>query len=126
MNNPLVSIIIPFFNGSKFISKSIQSVLNQTLSDWEIILINDASTDNSPHIASNFCRHDESTTNLSLSSVLWTSYKRSLSWFLCPRITQQGIRRLFLPPFRPSRHPQWCVRPSGSADHLQNFHPRGR
>lgn len=58
MNNPLVSIIIPFFNSSKFISKTIQSISNQTLRNWEAIFINDASTDNSPIIVRDFCHHE--------------------------------------------------------------------
>lgn len=45
MQNPLVSIILPTYNGSKFIYKSIDSVLNQTYTNFELIIINDASTD---------------------------------------------------------------------------------
>lgn len=46
MNN-LVSIVIPCYNGSSFILKTIQSVLNQSHTNIEIILVNDGSTDNS-------------------------------------------------------------------------------
>ena len=41
------SIIIPVFNKQQFIYKTIQSVLNQTIADFEILIINDGSTDNS-------------------------------------------------------------------------------
>ena len=44
---PLFSIIIPLYNKENYICKTIQSVLNQTISDFELIIINDASTDNS-------------------------------------------------------------------------------
>jgi glycosyltransferase involved in cell wall biosynthesis len=45
MNNPLVSIILPTYNGnSKWISQAIDSVLNQTYTNRELIVINDAST----------------------------------------------------------------------------------
>ncbi len=42
---PLVSIIIPYYNSGKFISDAIESVLNQTYTNWEVILVNDGSTD---------------------------------------------------------------------------------
>ncbi|MBU2466759.1 MAG: glycosyltransferase [Bacteroidetes bacterium] len=46
-NLPLVSIITPVFNSSKFLNDSIQSVLNQSYSNWEHLLVDDCSTDNS-------------------------------------------------------------------------------
>ena len=44
---PLISIVIPLYNKQKHIKKTILSVLDQTFSDFEIIVINDGSTDNS-------------------------------------------------------------------------------
>lgn len=44
---PLISIVIPLYNKEKHIKKTIFSVLNQTFNDFEIIIINDGSTDNS-------------------------------------------------------------------------------
>ena len=44
---PKVSIIIPVYNAEKYIAETIRSVLNQSFTDWELILINDCSTDNS-------------------------------------------------------------------------------
>ncbi|GFZ42239.1 glycosyltransferase family 2 protein [Bacteroides nordii] len=54
MNNPLVTIGIPFFNGGVYLKYAILSVLNQTYWNWELILINDGSTDNSLDIIANF------------------------------------------------------------------------
>lgn len=42
----MFSIIIPVYNGEKFIEKAIESVFNQTMSDWELIIVNDGSSDN--------------------------------------------------------------------------------
>ncbi len=43
---PEISIIIPAYNAEKTIGETVDSVQNQTLSDWELIIINDGSTDN--------------------------------------------------------------------------------
>lgn len=45
VNKPTVSVIIPSYNREAFVSESIESVLKQTYTDWEIIIIDDASTD---------------------------------------------------------------------------------
>jgi glycosyltransferase involved in cell wall biosynthesis len=47
---PIVSVVIPVYNGEKYIEETIQSVLNQSLKDIEIWVINDASTDKSAQI----------------------------------------------------------------------------
>ncbi len=54
-----ISVIIPVFNAADYIEKCIQSVLDQTFSSWELILIDDGSTDNSFDIIRNFAESDE-------------------------------------------------------------------
>lgn len=49
-NNPKISIIIPVFNSEKYIEKAIESILIQSFKDFEIICIDDGSTDNSLEI----------------------------------------------------------------------------
>ena len=57
MKNPLVSIIMPIYNASLYIHEAIESVLNQTYSNYEFIIIDDGSTDQSNKIIENY--HDE-------------------------------------------------------------------
>ncbi len=54
LNYPLVSIIIPVFNSEKYISETIKSVLTQTYSQFELLIINDGSTDRTIEIVNNF------------------------------------------------------------------------
>lgn len=50
----IVSIIMPVYNGEKYLNKSIQSVIAQSFDNWELIIINDNSKDNSISIIENF------------------------------------------------------------------------
>lgn len=54
MRNPKVSIIVPIYNAEKFLDKCIQSIINQTYSNLEIILVNDGSTDKSLEICNKY------------------------------------------------------------------------
>ncbi|XDD51563.1 glycosyltransferase family 2 protein [Leptospira sp. WS92.C1] len=54
-----VSIIMPVYNSEKFISESVQSVLNQTHTDWELILIDDLSKDQSKNLMKEFAKSDK-------------------------------------------------------------------
>ncbi len=47
MSSPSISIVIPLFNGEKYLIESLQSITDQTYRDWECLIINDGSTDNS-------------------------------------------------------------------------------
>ena len=51
---PEISIITPFYNSEKYIEKCISSVTNQSFSDFELILINDGSIDNSEKIVKKY------------------------------------------------------------------------
>lgn len=54
MSQPRVSVVIPAYNQADFIGKSIQSVLSQTYTDFEIIIVNDASSDRTTEVIKQF------------------------------------------------------------------------
>lgn len=53
-----ISIVIPVYNAEKYIEKCIQSILDQTMTDFELIVIDDGSTDNSGRVLDNYAEHD--------------------------------------------------------------------
>ena len=55
---PQVSIIMPCHNGEKYISDAIKSVIAQTYQDWELLVIDDNSTDNSVNLIKSFIEND--------------------------------------------------------------------
>lgn len=55
---PLISVILPCYNGSRYVEQAINSVKNQSFGDWELIIINDGSTDNSESILKSLCDRD--------------------------------------------------------------------
>jgi glycosyltransferase involved in cell wall biosynthesis len=83
IDEPLVSIVLPTYNGSRYLSQSIQSCLEQTYTNWELIIVDDASTDNSLKIIEQYLlvdnrlkciRHD---TNRKLPAALNTGFNKA-------------------------------------------------
>ena len=58
MSKPLVSIIIPVYNVELYLSKCIDSILAQSFTDWECILVDDGSKDKSGSICDNYALKD--------------------------------------------------------------------
>lgn len=58
MQDNLVSIITPLYNAERFIGRTISSVQAQTYTDWEMIIINDGSRDNSLEVAQSYAAQD--------------------------------------------------------------------
>lgn len=58
-SEPLVSIVTPFYNTEEFLSQCIESVLAQTYQNWEYILVNNLSTDDSARIAGQYLAKDK-------------------------------------------------------------------
>lgn len=55
---PLFSIIVPVFNAEKRLSECIESILNQSVADFELLLINDGSTDSSLDVCNSYAKQD--------------------------------------------------------------------
>lgn len=59
MNDHVVSIIVPVYNVEAYLDKCIQQVINQTYSEWELILIDDGSNDRSPEMCDGYALQDD-------------------------------------------------------------------
>lgn len=58
MRNPTISIILPVYNAKKYLKKCVKSILNQTFEDFELLVIDDGSTDGSGEICDKFALLD--------------------------------------------------------------------
>lgn len=56
--SPVISIVLPCFNGAKMLPQSIESCISQTFTDWELIIVNDCSTDDTLEIAKEYAAKD--------------------------------------------------------------------
>ncbi len=55
---PRVSVIMPMYNGLPYVGEGIESIINQTFQDWELLVIDDASTDGSPDVVRQYAAKD--------------------------------------------------------------------
>lgn len=77
MNNPKVSVIMAVYNTEKYLKESIESILNQSFSDFEFIIINDWSTDTSADIIESYSRLDSRIIFLQNEVNSWISKTRN-------------------------------------------------
>lgn len=61
---PILSIIVPVYNVEEYLDNCIQSILHQTYQDWELILVDDGSTDNCPNICDKYTALDHRITTI--------------------------------------------------------------
>jgi glycosyltransferase involved in cell wall biosynthesis len=59
VNNLVVSVIVPCYNQAQYLSEALESVWIQTYANWECIIVDDGSPDNTADIASKFCAKDK-------------------------------------------------------------------
>ena len=58
MQEPLVSILIPFKNTEQYLTECLESIINQSYSNWEVLAINDHSTDSSNELVRSYTKND--------------------------------------------------------------------
>lgn len=81
MNTPLVSIVMPLYNSELYLKDAIESILNQTYKNFEFIIIDDWSTDNSWEIVKNYINIDDRIIYIKNKENLWVAVSRNL-WVL--------------------------------------------
>lgn len=75
---PLISVIVPAYNASEFMAECIESILCQTIKDWELILIDDGSTDNTSEIAEQYSSLNPSKIRVARTANIGVSAARNL------------------------------------------------
>ena len=99
--NKFVSIIIPCYKQAHFLNEALQSVLNQTYKNWECIIVNDGSPDDTEIIAKQWCEKDERFSYLfkkngGLSSARNAGIKKSKGEYILPLDSDDIIDSEFL------------------------------
>lgn len=88
MNPPLISIVLPTYNGSRFLAGSVESVRRQTYPHWELLLQDDCSTDGTPDLIARLAASDarikpaRNASNLRLPLSLNAGFARASGTFL--------------------------------------------
>ncbi len=94
MNNPLVSVIVPCYNGARFIDRCITSIIEQSYKNIQIIFVDDGSTDNTPEIIKTYpqvtyiYQH-----NTGLAGAIKTGFEKSAGKY----ITLLDVDDMYLP-----------------------------
>ncbi|RDY61688.1 glycosyltransferase [Flagellimonas nanhaiensis] len=98
MQNPKVSILIPFKNTAHFLSDCLDSILNQTYNNWEVLAIDDSSDDTSHELVSTYAKKDSrinvfSNEGSGIIPALRTAYAKSTGDFIT-RMDSDDIMKL--------------------------------
>lgn len=101
MTTPLVSVIVPCFNQDQYLPEALDSVLAQTYNNWECIIVNDGSPDNTEEIAKIYCNTDKRfkyifKENGGLSSARNTGIRNSIGEYILPLDADDKISNTYL------------------------------
>lgn len=106
IKEPLISIVLPVYNGSRYLKQAIESCINQTYKNIELLIIDDGSTDDSLLIASQFLASDnrikiiENGKNLALPASLNVGHREAQGEYITwtsddNRYQEDAIRKLY-------------------------------
>ena len=79
MAAPRVTVVMPSYNAQRFISEAIDSVIQQTLADWELLVVDDGSTDSTPRLVRCYQRLDHRITLITVRVNRGPAYARNLA-----------------------------------------------
>lgn len=101
MNNPVISVIVPCYNQAIYLSETLQSVLEQEFQDWECIIVNDGSSDNTEDIARQWEEKDSRfkylyKNNGGLSDARNYGIKYALGSYILPLDSDDKIGKLYI------------------------------
>lgn len=101
MKYPIVSIIVPCYKQAHFLAEALQSVIDQTYQDWECIIVNDGSPDDTERIALHWCTRDSrfqylKKENGGLSSARNAGITRSAGEYILPLDADDILHREYL------------------------------
>lgn len=82
-NDPLISVLMPAYNAEDYIKDAIKSVLAQTYENWELIIIDDWSTDNTPSIISEFVETDNRIKKIFNEKNMGAAHSRNIALNFC-------------------------------------------
>ena len=80
MEKGLVSVITPTYNCAKFIGETIESVQTQTYQQWEMIIVDDCSTDNTKEIVDKYIKEDLQVALAPITLIIIKSSKRPIKF----------------------------------------------
>ena len=110
----LVSIVLPVYNGAAFIAEAVESILRQTYPNFELIVVDDGSSDETPRILAEFARRDQrvhilSQQNRRLPNALSYGFRSARGEFLTWTSDDNRLKPVFLEKLVDclSRHPDW-------------------
>lgn len=96
MYQPMVTVLMPAYNGERFLKEVIEGILNQTFTDFEFLIINDGSADNGVKIIKSFNDERIRLINNDKNLKLIASLNKGIYHFQEVNIYQEWIEMIFL------------------------------